>query len=146
MAKSLTVRGFVRMFPNDDACLEFLFKVRYGSRFECPGCGKTRRLYKLAKRTAYSCQCGEHIYPKVGTPFSRSHIPLQKWFYAIFLFATTQHGVSANELQRQLGVRIKAATRMTYEIRKYMAFINGGRQRSTKTAARRNTPRTLGKM
>jgi transposase-like protein len=60
-----------------------------------------------------------------GTPFERSHTSLQKWFYAIYLFTTTRHGVPAKELQRQLGVTYKTAWRMGHEIRKYMAQIDG---------------------
>jgi transposase len=128
MAKSLTVRDFVRMFPNDEVCLEYLCKVRFGSRFRCPNCGKVQKFYRLSKRLAYSCQCGWHVYPKVGTPFFRTRIPMQKWFFAIFLFTAAPHGVSANELQRQLGVRIKAASHMAREIRKYLSFVDSGGQ------------------
>ena len=61
----------------------------------------------------------------VGTPFAKSRTPLQKWFYAMYLFTTTRHGVSAKELQRQLGVTYKCAWRMGHEIRKYMAKVDG---------------------
>jgi transposase len=136
MAKSLTVRGFVRMFPDDDACLNYLWKVRFGSQFRCPNCGKIQTPYRLSKRLAYSCQCGGHLYPKVGTAFFRTHIPLQKWFFAIFLFTSTPHGVSANELQRQLGVRIKTASRMAHIIRRYLDVADsGGRHPATAAEA-----------
>jgi len=61
----------------------------------------------------------------VGTPFEKSHTPLQKWFYAIYLFTTSKHGVPAKELQRQLGVTYKTAWRMGHEIRKYMGNVDG---------------------
>ena len=48
-----------------------------------------------------------------GTPFERSRTPLQKWFYAMYLFTTSRHGVPAKELQRQLGVTYKCAWRMS---------------------------------
>ena len=60
-----------------------------------------------------------------GTPFERSRTPLQKWFYAMYLFTTSRHGVPAKELQRQLGVTYKTAWRMGHEIRKYMARVDG---------------------
>jgi len=50
---------------------------------------------------------------------------LQSWFYAIYLFTTTRHGVSAKELQRQLGVTYKCAWRMGREIREHMALADG---------------------
>ena len=55
----------------------------------------------------------------------RSRTPLQKWFYAIYLFSTSRHGVAAKELQRQLGVTYKTAWRMAHEIRKHMADTDG---------------------
>jgi len=50
---------------------------------------------------------------------------LQLWFYAIFLFTTSRHGVSGKELQRQLGVTYKTAWRMANRIRKHMAAVDG---------------------
>ena len=61
----------------------------------------------------------------VGTPFERSSTSLQKWFYAMYLFTTSRHGVPAKELQRQLGVTYKTAWRMGHEIRKYMGKVDG---------------------
>jgi transposase-like protein len=60
-----------------------------------------------------------------GTPFERSSTPLVKWFYAIYLFTTSRHGVPAKELQRQLSVTYKTAWRMGHEIRKYMSMVDG---------------------
>ena len=123
---TLTVTEFFRQFPTDDSCLEHLWQVRFGDEVECPKCGKVGKFYRLSKAPAYSCpRCGHHIHPMVGTPFAKSHTPLQKWFYAMYLFTTTRHGVAAKELQRQLGVTYKCAWRMGHEIRKYMAEVDG---------------------
>ena len=61
----------------------------------------------------------------VGTPFEQTHMPLQNWFYAMYLFTATRHGVSAKELQRQFGCSYKSAWRMGHEIRKYLADVDG---------------------
>jgi transposase-like protein len=61
----------------------------------------------------------------VGTIFEKSRTHLQLWFYAIFLFTTSRHGVSGKELQRQLGVTYKTAYRMGKLIREHMAAIDG---------------------
>lgn len=123
---TLTVTDFFNQFPTDDACLEYLWQTRYGDEIECPKCGKVGKFYRLRKEPAYSCpRCGHHIHPMVGTPFEKSRTPLQKWFYAMYLFTTTRHGVSAKELQRQLGVTYKCAWRMGHEIRKHMAKVDG---------------------
>ncbi len=126
MPKLPTVQEFFKRFPDDDACLDHLMKLRFGDKLDCPKCGKHGRFHRLRKLPAYECQwCGHHIHPMVGTPFERSHTSLQKWFYAMFLFTTSRHGVPAKELQRQLGVTYKTAWRMGHQIRKYMAQVDG---------------------
>jgi transposase-like protein len=126
MAKMFTVLDFYKRFPDDISCLEHLMCLRFRNPLYCPKCGAEGQFAKLKKLPAYACPtCGHHIHPMVGTPFERSHTPLQKWFYAMYLFTTSRHGVPAKELQRQLGVTYKTAWRMGHEIRKYMATIDG---------------------
>ena len=126
MAKTFTITDFYRRFPTDETCLDHLLRLRYGEMLNCPRCEREAKFYKLKKEPAYSCEwCGHHIHPMVGTPFERSRTPLQKWFYAMYLFTTSRHGVPAKELQRQLGITYKAAWRMAHEIRKYMAKVDG---------------------
>ncbi|WP_170582751.1 IS1595 family transposase [Ruegeria arenilitoris] len=124
--KQTTVRQFFQQFPTDEACLEHLFNVRFGQGHECPKCKRAAKWYPLASEKAYSCQwCGHHVHPMVGSIFEKSRTPLQLWFYAIFLFTTSKHGVSGKELQRQLGVTYKTAWRMAALIREHMAAIDG---------------------
>ena len=117
-----SVREFFARFPNDEACMEHIMSVRYGLRHTCRKCGVVNATFhRLAKRPAYSCaHCGDHVYPCAGTVFQDSKTPLTVWFYAIYLFVTTRHGVSGKELQRQLGVTYKTAYRMGMQIRKLM--------------------------
>ena len=65
------------------------------------------------------------MYPCAGTIFQDSRTPLRVWFYAIYLFVTTRHGVSGKELERTLGVTYKTAWRMGQQIRKLMAKADG---------------------
>lgn len=126
MNKQLTIREFFKQYPNDDVCLDHVMTVRYGMRHVCQKCGTDSTFHRLASRKAYSCaQCGDNLYPCAGTLFEDSRTSLQLWFYALYLFASTRHGVSAKELQRQLGVTYKCAWRMGHEIRKHMADVDG---------------------
>lgn len=126
MADTITVQDFFRQFPTDDACLDHLMKVRYGEPLKCVKCGREAKFHRVKKRPVYECAwCGHQVSPMEGTPFERTHTPLQKWFYALYLFTTTRHGVPAKELQRQLSVTYKTAWRMGHEIRKYMAWVDG---------------------
>lgn len=121
MVGQLTVQDFFDQFPDDRACLDHLMKIRFGNLTACPKCAREWRFHKLRKDAAYACQwCGHHIHPMVGTPFQRTRTPLQKWFYAMHLFAKPPGNVSAKELQRQLGVTYKTAWRMVHQIREYV--------------------------
>ena len=124
--KPQTIAAFFRQFPDDEACLQHLFEIRFGQDFSCPRCARPSKWFRIKAERAYSCQwCGHHLHPTVGTPFAKTRTPLQMWFYAIFLFTTTRNGVAAKELQRQLGVTYKTAWRMADEIRKHMATVDG---------------------
>ena len=126
MTKPMTVQQFFQAFPNDDVCLDHLMGQRYGDMSVCPKCEKPTKFHRLSGMPAYSCQhCGHHIHPMVGTPFERSRTSLQSWYYAMYLFSASRHGVSAKELQRQLGCTYKTAWRMGHEIRKYLDVIDG---------------------
>lgn len=125
MSKPMTMMQFFETFSDDDVCLDHLFRTRYGEQVECPKCNKISKFHRIASELAYSCQwCGHHIHPMVGTPFEKSHTSLQRWYYAMYRFTTTRHGVSAKELQREFGCSYKTAWRMGHEIRKYMALLD----------------------
>ena len=121
-----TIQDFFKQFPDDDTCLDYLMQLRHGESLDCPKCDKHGKFHRIRRHPAYECQwCGHEIYPMVGTMFHRSHTPLQKWFYAMYLFTTTRHGVPAKELQRQLGVSYPTAFRIAHKIRDYMGALDG---------------------
>ena len=112
-----TISQFNKDFPDDNACLERIFKQRFGDLKYCPKCGIETSFYKILARKCYSCKhCGNHIYPLAGTIFHKSPTPLKLWFYTIFLFSASKNGVSAKELQCQLRVTYKTAWRMAKQI------------------------------
>ncbi len=124
--KAPTLRQFQDRFPTEDSCLEHLKLTRFGKRHECDKCGKDAQSYRIAKRRSYGCEhCGHQIYPTAGTPFHRTRTSLRDWFYVMFLFCSKRNGVSAKEVERQIGVTYKTAWRMCHEIRKYMAMVDG---------------------
>jgi len=121
-----TVRDFFAKFSSDDVCLQHLFDLRYGSEHECPKCDTKGKWHRLKGHKAFSCQgCGHHIHPMAGTIYEGSTTSLQMWFYAMFLFTKSRNGVSAKELERQLGVTYKTAWRMGHKIREHMARVDG---------------------
>ena len=130
--KPLTIKEFMAKFPTDDAVLDHIMRVRYGERFPCSKCGKEAHYYRVKSRRCYECEyCGYQAYPTAGTPFHGSRTSLRDWFYAMFLFCASRNGVSAKEIQRQIGVTYKTAWRMAREIRKHMDFVDGDGTRGT---------------
>lgn len=124
--RAMTVQEFFKRFPDDNACLDFLMRKHHGDTLDCPKCGKHGKFHRIKRHPAYMCAwCGYEIYPMKDTIFAGSHTPLQKWFYAMYLFTTTRHGVPALELQRQLGVSYPTALRMAHKIREHMAETDG---------------------
>jgi transposase len=116
-----SVREFFERFPTEDACLEHLMELRYGLRHPCDKCLHISTFHRLADRPAYTCaHCGANVHPCAGTIFQDTRTPLRMWFYAIYLFVTTRHGVSGKELQRQLGVTYKTAYRIGIQVRRLM--------------------------
>jgi len=115
-----TIKDFNEQFSNDDACLNYIFDERYGKDHECPECHKTG-FYKVSNRKCYACAwCGYQIHPLANTIFHKSSTSLHHWFFAIFLMSTSKNGVSAKEIERQLGVTYKTAWRIQRQIRKLM--------------------------
>lgn len=121
MKPKFTFKQFQAQYPNDDACLDAIMQRRYGHVEACPKCGVTGKLTRIQKRRAYACKEGCHIYPCAGTVFEHSSTTLTLWFHAMYLFTATRNGVSAKELERQLGVTYKCAWRIGHQLRELMA-------------------------
>lgn len=120
-----TIKQFNEDFPDEDICLENVAVLVYGNRPEegipCRSCETERKHHRLSERKAYSCDyCGTHVYPLAGTIFEKSRTSLKSWFYAMFLISSTRCGISAKQLERELGVTYKTAWRMFNQIRKLM--------------------------
>lgn len=126
---SYALMEFMREFPDDAICLEWLWRERCsadGSLAYCPKCDRERRFHKVKSRPSWSCDtCGRHIHPTAGTIFHRSSTSLQLWFYAMYLMTSTRCAVSAKHLERELGVGYKTAWRMANLIRNKLMTEDG---------------------
>jgi transposase len=116
--KECTVKDFLDKFNSDDVCLEWLKNKFYPDGIYCKKCGKITKHYKAIDRPSYCCEfCGNHVHPTANTIFHKSTTPLKSWFYAIYLMSSTRCGISAKQLERELGVTYKTAWRMFNQIR-----------------------------
>jgi transposase len=118
-----SMQDFNREFPNDDACLIYIFEQRWpGGIARCEKCEKETKHHRVTGRTAFACdRCGWHIYPLAGTIFEKSSTSLQKWFHAMCQMGSTRCGISAKQIQRETSVTYKTAWRMFKQIRSLMS-------------------------
>lgn len=115
---------FMREFPDDAACLDWLWRNRYapdGETAMCPKCEIERAFahyHTTQQRQSWTCTaCGHHLHPTAGTIFEKSSTSLHLWFYAMYLMTSTRCGISAKQIERELGVTYKTAWRMAHLIR-----------------------------
>jgi transposase len=113
-----TRKDFERDFPTDDVCLEWLKNYLYPEGIFCQNCERVTKHHKVASRRSYSCDyCGHHVHPTADTIYHKSSTPMRLWFLAIYIMASTRCGISAKQLERELGVTYKTAWRMFKQIR-----------------------------
>ncbi len=121
-----TLDQFLAEFGTDAACLAWLAERRWPDGIPCETCGRVTPHHPMRTRKSYSCDyCGHHVHPTAGTIFHKSSTPLRKWFYAVFLMSQTRCGISAKQIEREVGVTYKTAWRMFKQIRSMLAEDNG---------------------
>src|ERR1017187_7878811 len=114
------LREFRQKFSRDANCWEYLSQSRWPEGFRCPKCDSSRSWWILS-RHAHECQqCGHQASVSAGTLLHRSHLPIQDWFWAAYLVATLTPGMSAKQLQRQLGCRYQTAWFVLHRLRRGM--------------------------
>lgn len=110
--------SFVQMLdalPDERSCRLFLENVRWDNKPVCPHCGSVNEHhYRLKTRGEfkglYKCKdCRERFTVTVGTMFEGSHVPLRKWFIAMYIFSAHKKGISSIQLSKDLGITQKSA-------------------------------------
>jgi len=119
---------FNQQFPDDEACLVWLWNNRLsadGEHAHCPKCNEIRSFKRYSttqQRQSWTCAaCGHHLHPTAGTIFHKSSTSLHLWFYAMYLITSTRCGISAKQLGRELGVTYKTAWRIFNRLRYSLA-------------------------
>ncbi|HSW77956.1 MAG TPA: IS1595 family transposase [Candidatus Chromulinivoraceae bacterium] len=115
---------FYNEFATEEKCQDFLAKQRWGDEIVCPKCGTIGvKAYKLASGRLKCAECRSPFTVRMGSVFEDSKLPLQKWFFAIYLCTSLKKGVSSIQLSKYLGVTQKTAWFMLQRIR--YVFENG---------------------
>jgi transposase-like protein len=110
MSKS-TISTFqlFEMFPDQETARTYLEGRLWPNGVRCPVCGMGDRI-TARKDGYYRCnQCKEDFTVRTGTIFERSHVPLHKWIYAMYLLVTARKGISSMQLAKEIGITQKSA-------------------------------------
>jgi len=113
---------FQQRFPDEAACAAYLEGARWPNGFVCPACGGVRGWVLESKAWTHECaECGKQTSVTAGTVMHGSKLPLTAWFWAAYLMATHSNGISAMQLQKQLGLgSYKSAWLLVAKLRRAM--------------------------
>lgn len=113
-----TIFEFQKWFPDEESCLRFLIQSRWPEGFICPRCSHNEYFWIGTRKLLQCKKCGYQASVTAGTVMHRSKMPLTKWFQAAYLVSTHTPGISATQLQRQLGLRnYETAFTMLHKLR-----------------------------
>lgn len=111
-------------YPDQESCIEHLEQVRWNDNPACPLCGsiKVARKDENERVGRWNCHdCHSSFNVLSGTIFSKTRLPLQKWFLAIGILLNAKKSVSSHQLARDLEMTQPSALYMAMRIRKAMA-------------------------
>jgi transposase-like protein len=100
----LTILEFQQRFGTEEACREYLFASRWPEGFVCPGCGASAAGGEARRHLWICTACGRQTSITAGTVMHKTRLALRTWFWAAYLVSTFHPGISAKQLQRQLGI------------------------------------------
>jgi transposase-like protein len=119
--RSSDLAPLVTHFHSEEKCLAYLEQLRWPDGVRCPRCDADRGISRIRKRRQYECDsCGYQFSARVGTIFEASHLPLWKWFLAMYVMGRATRRTSSNQLKRLLGVSYKTAWSLNQRIRPAM--------------------------
>ncbi len=119
-AEQLDIVKLFQEYGTDEACRDYLEHLRWPYGVECPKCGG-KSISRIKTRKQFDCNACRHRFSvTTGTVFHDSHLPLPKWFAAVYLLCEAKKGMSALQLKRTLGVAQKTAWYLCHRIRAAM--------------------------
>ena len=114
---TISAYQFFKTFPNERAAIERIEAIRWPDSVTCPHCA-SERTTRLKAYPFIKCNgCLRKFTVRTGTIFERSHIPLDKWLYAMYILQTARKGVSSLQLSKELGVTQKSTWFLLHRLR-----------------------------
>jgi transposase-like protein len=119
-AQDIDLPTLIAEYGSEDKCRAYLEALRWPDGVRCPRCdGPT--ISRIKKRGQFDCDsCRYQFSVTAGTIFHDSHLPLWKWFLAVYVIGESKKGISSNQLKRMLGVSYKTAWYLSHRIRAAM--------------------------
>ena len=118
---TISTYEFLKRFPDESAARKHLEYKRWNGSPCCPKCGSAGKMHKQSRDGVegyYRCPDCQAVFTiRTGTIFERSHVPLDKWLYTIYLIVTSRKGISSLQLSKEIGVTQKTAWFMLQRIR-----------------------------
>lgn len=126
MSKStISIFELFALFPDQEAARKYLEGRLWPEGPRCPCCGLGERITVRAGGY-YRCNaCKEDFTIRTGTIFERSHVPLHKWVYAMYLLVTARKGISSMQLAKEIGVTQKSAWFVLHRLREACGGVIG---------------------
>ena len=108
---------FFNTFPNEEAAISHVEKLRWPEGVICPHCESVRTSRIMSSQYHQCKDCRKKFTVRTGTIFERSHIPLDKWVYAMYLLQTARKGISSVQLSKELGIKQSSAWFLLHRLR-----------------------------
>lgn len=119
-AQTMNLVDLIEQFGSEDKCRAYLESLRWPDGVKCLKCGSPK-ISRVKTRNVYDCDaCNYQFSVRAGTILHDSHLPLWKWFLAVYVMGESKKGVSANQLKRMLGISYKTAWYLCHRIRSAM--------------------------
>ena len=112
-----TYRDFVTMFPDQEACADYLEQLRWPTGFSCPACGTRVPPWHQSRGRLVCTACRHQTSATAGTVFDKTRTPLTTWFEAAWHVTTAKNGLSAKTLEQTLGTTYRVAWTMLQRYR-----------------------------
>jgi transposase-like protein len=120
----LSLRRFMERFRDDEACRQYIYKLRWPHGFICPRCGEKRHTH-IRARNIYECSfCKTQTSVTAGTIMHRTKLPLTYWLFTFYWMASGEL-CSARKLSITLNLNYRTALRMLHAVRTAMSNANG---------------------
>ena len=122
-----TYREFVKMFPDNESCADFLQELRWPDGFICPKCGTTSTPWHQTHKRLVCPHCRYQTTVTAGTIFDKTRTPLTTWLEAAWHITTAKNGMSATTIEKTLGISYRVAWTMLQRYR--VAMVRSEREK-----------------